>query len=309
MMKDSNQRLDFEVVAEGLLFPEGPVALDDGSVVLVDMLARTLVRVRPSQSKQVIANLAGGPNGAALGPDGKIYVCNNGGFSWSRDPNGKIVIDSEPPADYRGGWIERVDIETGRVERLYESIAGYRLSAPNDLVFDRSGGLWFTDTGKTRGRTRSLGGVYYAAPGGKELRQAVFHGISFNGIGLSPDERTLYVADTFSATLWAYELSEPGVLDASKPPRVVSRVSRAVAFDSLAVMEGGDICVGLLYEGGIAQISPSGEVTVYAFPDLYVTNICFGGADRRDAYITLSETGRLIRARWPAPGLALNFGR
>ena len=66
-----------EIVTEGLRFPEGPIAMPDGSVILVEIAAQQLTRVLPDGSKQVIAKTGGGPNGAALGPDGKIYVCNN----------------------------------------------------------------------------------------------------------------------------------------------------------------------------------------------------------------------------------------
>jgi len=298
---------EFVVLAEGLLFPEGPIALRDGSVILVDMLAGALLRVREGGRPETIAQLNGGPNGAAVGPDGKIYVCNNGGFDWTRTGDGRIQIAMDAPTGYSGGWIERVDIATGAVERLYDSIDGHPLSAPNDIVFDRSGGFWFTDTGKTLGRTRTASGIYYAGPGAERLEEAVFHGVSFNGIGLSPDERTLYAADTFCAALFAYRLSRPGKIDPDTPPRVIARLQGAAALDSLAVLETGEVCVGVLYEGGVAQISPRGEVSRTSFPDAYVTNICFGGADRRDAYITLSETGRLVRTRWSAPGLQLAF--
>jgi gluconolactonase len=67
-------------LATGLLFPEGPVALDDGSVLLVEIARGTLSRVTTDGRVQVVADLGGGPNGAAIGPDGAVYICNNGGF-------------------------------------------------------------------------------------------------------------------------------------------------------------------------------------------------------------------------------------
>ena len=70
------------VLATGLEFPEGPVVMPDGSVVLVEIRGQRLTRVWPDGRKEVVAQIPGGPNGAALGPDGKMYVCNNGGFSW-----------------------------------------------------------------------------------------------------------------------------------------------------------------------------------------------------------------------------------
>jgi gluconolactonase len=299
----------FEVLAQGLLFPEGPVSLSDGSIILVDILAGILLRVRSGAPAEIIANLGGGPNGAAFGADGRVYVCNNGGLAWGRAPDGRIVIRDDSPENYQGGWIDRVDLTSGLVERLHEVADGNRLSSPNDIVFDRTGGYWFTDSGKTIGRLRHVSSIYYVAPDGREPREVVPRGLCFNGIGLSPNEDILYAADTYSATLWAYTLSAPGHIDPAIPARVVARIPRAVGLDSLAVLANGHVCVGVLFEGGIAEITPDGSVSLLPLPDLYVTNICFGGADRCDAYITLSETGRLIRMRWPTPGLMLNFAR
>ena len=73
---------DVRVLAADLEFPEGPVVMPDGSVVLVEIRGRRLTRVRPDGRKEVVAEIPGGPNGAAIGPDGKCYICNNGGVSW-----------------------------------------------------------------------------------------------------------------------------------------------------------------------------------------------------------------------------------
>ena len=70
------------VIASDLDFPEGPVVLPDGSVLLVEIRAQQLTRVWPDGRKQIVAKIPGGPNGAAIGPDGQCYVCNNGGFGW-----------------------------------------------------------------------------------------------------------------------------------------------------------------------------------------------------------------------------------
>jgi len=73
-------------ITSGLRFPEGPVAMPDGSVILVEIQRQTLSRVTPDGKIHVVATLGGGPNGAAMGPGGKIYVTNNGGFGWIEPP-------------------------------------------------------------------------------------------------------------------------------------------------------------------------------------------------------------------------------
>lgn len=302
------RNMELEIIASGLQFPEGPIAMADGSVVLVEIKRQTLTRVLANGKTEIIAEMPGGPNGAALGPDGRIYVCNNGGFEWIEVMGQTISADAPP--DYRGGSIEAVNLKTGRVETLYTEVDGDRLVGPNDLVFDKSGGLWFTDHGKSFGRTRGLGGLYYARPDGSKIVEAAFPIFSANGVGLSPDERTLYVADTMSGRLLAFDLVAPGEIAPSEiplPGRPVATLAGYQFLDSLAVEENGNICVATLLNGGITVVTPQGDCEHLALPDLFPTNICFGGADRRDAFITLSGTGRLAKTRWPRPGLGLNF--
>jgi gluconolactonase len=85
---------DIRVIATGLSFPEGPVAMADGSIVLVEIERQTVTRVKPDGSTEVIAHTGGGPNGLAVGPDGAFYVCNNGGFMWRLH----VAAGAEPDA-------------------------------------------------------------------------------------------------------------------------------------------------------------------------------------------------------------------
>src|SRR3972149_5230093 len=148
-------------ITTGLRFPEGPVAMSDGSALLVEIERRTLTRVAADGRKVVIAQMGGGPNGAAIGPDGKCYICTNGGFKWVEDEFClRPVLQAE---DYSGGRIERVDLETGRIETLYTGTANGPLRGPNDLVFDAQGGFYFTDLGKSRGRGGDQAGARLGA--------------------------------------------------------------------------------------------------------------------------------------------------
>lgn len=297
-----------EILAEGLEFPEGPVILPDGTVILVEIKRQTLTRILPGGRRETIVELPGGPNGAALGPDGKIYVCNNGGFEW-RTIMGQ-TISGHAARDYKGGSIQRVDLATRTVETLFSHVGKKRLKGPNDLVFDAEGGFWFTDHGKDYEEVRDHGGLYYVAPGAREIAEAVFPMQAPNGVGLSPDGKTVYVAETFTSRLWAFDLEAPGRIAPSAfpiPGRVVANLPGMQLLDSLAVEADGSICVATLLNGGITRFLADGSGTEHtALPDLFVTNLCFGGADLRDAYVTLSGTGKLAKIRWQRPGLKLN---
>lgn len=304
--------MDYEVVIEGLAFPEGPVWLPDGSVVVVEIAGGCVTRVRADGTRHVVAQTGGGPNGAALGPDERIYVCNNGGFAWHRSDD--LTLPGHQPDDYSGGRIEVIDLSTGKVDRLYEACDGQPLRGPNDLVFDGEGGFYFTDSGKIRSGDADNGAVYYARTDGSLIRRIAFPVNIPNGCGLSPDGRTLYVAQTLHRTLLAFDLKAPGVVvpDTSLVSmffagRVVTTFPGRQVLDSLAVLADGSVCVATLVEkAGIATVDVSnGAISYRAFPDLFTTNIAFGGADMQDAWITLSSTGKLLKTRWDRPGLKL----
>jgi gluconolactonase len=298
------------ILAEGLAFPEGPVALADGSVLIVEIADGSLTRIGPDGGRTLVARPGGGPNGAAIGPDGRCYICNNGGFKWHVEGNHRRPLLQAD--DYQGGRIERVDLLTGAVECLYRTAGEVPLKGPNDLVFDRHGGFYFSDLGKVRAREMDRGAVYYAQADGTSIREVAFPMVTPNGIGLSPDEATLYVAETESARLWAFDIVEPGVVRKRPWPsphggRLVAGLGGYQRFDSLAVDAEGRICVATLINGGITVVAPNGRhIEHHPMPDPMTTNICFGGPDLKTAFITLSWTGRLVAVDWPTPGLKLN---
>ena len=299
------------ILATGLRFPEGPVWMRDGSVVLVEIARGTITRVAGDGTQSVLATPGGGPNGLAVGPDGAFYCCNNGGFVWTQVAG--LLRPTMQAADYEGGWIERIDPDNGTVRRLYDRCGEHRLCGPNDIVFDRQGGFYFTDLGKTRARDRDHGGVYYARADGSQIVEIAYPVLTPNGIGLSPDGGTLYVAETETARLWAFDLAAPGEVRRQPFPsphggRLVCGLGGYQRFDSLALDRQGNICVATLVSGCITVIAPDGRVLRQVpLPDLWVTNICFGGPDLRTAYVTLSGTGRLASMPWPEPGLRLAY--
>lgn len=114
-----------------------------------------------------------------------------------------------------------------------------------------------------------------------------------------------------AAKLYALPLSGFGRLAQDVghlPPPPIGTCVLGALLDSLAVQQNGDVCVGTLLQGGIIVFSIQGETPIHVpSPDPLVTNICFGGADMRTAFITCSGSGKLIKTRWPSPGLKLNY--
>lgn len=302
-------KLEGRIMTTGLAFPEGPVALPDGSVLVVEIAGGRLTRISPSGQIDTVADVGGGPNGAAMGPDGYCYICNNGGFTWRTDDG--FSRPTGPAADYQGGSIQRVNIQTGTVDTLYTHCDGVPLHGPNDIVLDDAGGFWFTDFGKTFEDRIMRGAIYYARLDGSHIRRAAHPVLTPNGIGLSADGNSLYVTETETAQLWTYPVIKPGHLELEPWPspnggRLLHGLPDYHRFDSLAIEESGNICVATLVQGGISVFSPHGELLEFhQAPEPYCTNICFGGKDLCTAYITLSGYGQLLEVTWSRPGLTL----
>jgi gluconolactonase len=282
---------NYEIIAEGLAFPEGPVVMADGSAIVVESFGGRITRCWKGR-KETVCEIGDGPNGGAIGPDGALYVCNNGGITdFARTD--------------RVGRIERVDLATGRFERVYDACGGKPIGAPNDLMFDRDGNLWFTDLGRLEVHGKQYGGLYCCRPDGSSITQIMDGALSYNGVGISPDMTTVYVADTFQARVYAFERK----LEVQKP-RFVTTVPGPVSVDSLAMSAAGNVCVATISEetgGAISTVTPDGRVSSIATDDPFTTNIAFGGDDMRDAYITLSMKGIVAKVRWPEPGMRLVY--
>ena len=285
----------FTEITTGLQFPEGPVAMPDGSVILTELFASRLTRVAPDGTKTIVAEINGSPNGLAVGPDGALYLCNNGNAFTPLNAGGLMYPGPFDESKYIGGRIQRVDIATGTVTDLYTHCGTTALRAPNDIVFDKQGGFYFTDHGTRSERSADRTGIYYAKPDGSFIEEVAFPTDGPNGIGLSPDENTLYWAETHTGRVYQRAITSPGKLAPPDASTVLCGLPGYQLLDSLAVDGEGNVCVATIVNGGITVISPQGEVLQHiAVDDRITTNICFGGPDYQTAYITASTTGRLL---------------
>jgi gluconolactonase len=310
--------MNAQLVTSGLKFPEGPVAMPDGTLLVGEIVTGNLLRIGTDGSLSLVAHLGGGVNGVAIGPDGAAYVTNNGGSEHAFVESRGWYLPGDQPEGFVGGGIQRVDLATGEWQWLYTHVNGYRLRAPNDLVFDAHGGFWFTDHGKGRDRDRDRGGLYYGLADGSMVREVLYPLDAPNGVGLSPDGSRVYVAETFVGRVWAWEVTGPGTVR-SKPKGRVHGGTLLVGlpgydlFDSMAVDAAGNVCVATIGDhAGITVVAPDGSGYEHVmldepFGDPMTTNICFGGSDLRTAYITLSASGRVAAVEWPRPGLRLNY--
>ncbi len=296
---------DYKILAHGLRFTEAPVAMADGSVFFVEIPAGNVDRVKADGTFEIFKHTDDGPNGLSIGPDGGLYVARAGSRSGPQDPNA-------PPVTVFHGSNVRLDPATRDMKILYTQCDGTDLGRCDDLVFDEWGDMWVTD----------LAGncVYNARTDGSMIKIAAGDLPSANGIGLSPDRRTLYVALSRPVSkLVAFEITARGTLEQesgkAKPRVLATGTIEDQHFDSLCVEADGSILVcnvGL----GLNRYAPDGTLLEQIeLTNFWPVNLVFGGPDMKTLFLTGYhagekpgvQDGHLITLRWARAGLKMLY--
>jgi gluconolactonase len=270
-----------EVVASGLQFPEGPV-WRAGELVFTEIEGGVVSRWTAAGGVDRLAHTGGGPNGAASGPDGVLYVTQNGGM----DPDARVTAG-----------IQRIGRD-GEVSLVVTSVAGFELGAPNDLAFGPDGRLWFTDprAAPDPGRNQEPGRIFAVDPttGEGELvleLEPVFpNGIAFLGDG---------------SLVWTESFSRRVMRLVDGRAEAIIRLPERHAPDGLCVDRDGRLYVASTFAHCVSVVDDGEIVDKLMCGDGMATNCCFGGTD---LYVTESRRGTIWRFALGREGLALTFG-
>ena len=259
-------------------FLEGPSFDRAGNLYVVDVPWGRIFRIDPSGEVELVCEYDGEPNGLKIHRDGRIFI-----------------------ADFRHG-VMQLDPASGSVTPVVERLGVERFKGVNDLVFARNGDLYFTDQGHS-GLHDPSGRVYRLTAQG-HLQIVLQNGPSPNGLAFAPDESVLYVNVTRDNAVWRVPLLPSRI--AYKVGAFI-RLSGGTGPDGLAVDETGGLAVAHIGLGCVWLFDASGEPTarIRSCVGRATTNVAYGGADRRQLYITESDTGQVLVAEMPVAGLPM----
>ena len=268
------------VLISGYDSPEGPAFDRDGNLYFVNWLTSSIIKLTLDGEAAEFFNTGGIPAGLAFHRDGSLYVADEGD-----DIHGVLRI-----AD-------------GEATILVNEYEGQPLNGANDLVFDRTGVLYFSDPWRSSAEN-PIGGFYRYFPDGTLER--IDHGLAFpNGVALSAASDAVYLAETYRNRILRYPIGPDGAIGAREDFAILPGREGP---DGMAFDQAGNLYVAHYGGGKVAVFGPSGEmIDEIPVPGAQVTNVAFGGPDRRTLVITDVATASLYQTRVDVPGLAL-FG-
>jgi sugar lactone lactonase YvrE len=279
---------DAEVQVRGLGFPEGPVVLDDGAIAFVDLLHRKVRRYHKGEITE-LCTLPGSPNGMRRGPDGALYVANNGGIA----PLSLEALDFADPQI--SGRIQRVDLD-GHWRDFAVDLPGEAPSRPNDLVFSPAGDIVFTDPqnwevlGDVSLASSYRGGqLLLASPDGKVRHLAKMTGFP-NGLVFHPDG-SLLVGITMEHRIVRFPWHDNRVGE----PETWCRFDDKFNPDGMAFDAGRFYVTGSTGDR-VAIVGLNGHIEghIETGPGSDPTNLCI---DDRTLWVTLGLPGQLVSYR------------
>ena len=262
-------------------FLEGPSFDREGNLYVTDIPYGRIFRISPDRAWSLVAEYDGWPNGLKIHRDGRIFI-----------------------TDYKHGLMV-LDAATGEVtpfliHRKSESFRGL-----NDLFFDAGGRIHFTDQGQT-GMHDPTGRVYRFDPDRDALDCLINNGPSPNGLVMNPEQNVLYVAMTRGNAVWRVPVFPDGSI--SKVSIFTAMAGGNSGADGMAVDEDGNLFVADAGNGCVWAFNARGQPLYRISADTGArtcTNVAFGGPDRRQLFITESDTGNILVAAMPSPGQAM----
>ncbi len=263
-------------------FLEGPVFDAEGNLYVTDIPFGRIFRISPAAEWELFAEYDGEPNGMKFLNGGQLLI-----------------------TDYKNGLMV-LDIATGRVAPYLERRNSERFKGVNDLVFDSRGNLYFTDQGQT-GMHDPTGRVFRLTPDGK-LDALITNALSPNGLVLSTDEAVLFVAMTRGNCVWRVPLFADGSV--GKVGQFFTSYGPSGP-DGMAMDVAGRLIVanpGLGWAWVLNHRAEPVEI-LRSVAGASLTNVAFGGEDRRTAYFTESVTATILRAQMSEAGCVLHGQR
>jgi gluconolactonase len=257
-------------VQGGFMFTEGPLwRAADGVLLFSDVQGNRIHKLTPPSTFEVFRDPSGNANGLALDAQGLLVACEGGMKRVTRT------------------------LANGTVMSIASMNAGAALNSPNDVIVRSDGTIYFTDPNYAApaNKTQAFEGVFRISPQG--TLSTVDTGLQRpNGIALSPDEKTLYVADQPMNRVMRYTVNPDGSTSAA-----TSFITTAGSPDGMAVDDAGNLYVAA---AGIEVFDPAGATIGTVMVPKAPANCTFGGADRRTLYITARSS--LYQVRLNVPG-------